>query len=241
MLRLGHKRFLVQGGDWGSVIGSHISTIFPENVIGYHSNMCFTSSPVSYLKWYITSLFPELFLEKYQESFHLPVFDKLSVLLEELGYFHLQATKPDTIGIALSNNPVGLAAYILEKFSTWTRLAYKNSVDGGLEKSFTMDSLLDNVMIYFLTNSITTSQRLYAEHYSKKQRDMHMDRVPTSVPVGCAKFKWDILQVSDWQLKEKYTNLIHSIYYQDGGHFAAMEVPKALYEDFVQFMKKIVT
>ncbi|XP_055839479.1 juvenile hormone epoxide hydrolase 2-like [Episyrphus balteatus] len=241
MLRVGHKKFLIQGGDWGSIIGSNVATLFPENSIGYHSNLCFTNSLVANIKGFITELYPPLFLEKHQEEFHIPGLDKFFNLLEESGYFHIQATKPDTIGTALLNNPVGLAAYILEKFSTWTNLKYRNLPDGGLTQRFTMDALLDNLMIYYLTDSITTSQRLYAEVYAQNQRDMKMDRVPTSTPTGCARFRHDLAHSTDWQLKDKFTNLVHSTYHNDGGHFIALEQPKILYKDFVEFVKKVMT
>ncbi|XP_055917183.1 juvenile hormone epoxide hydrolase 2-like [Eupeodes corollae] len=241
MLRVGHKKFLIQGGDWGSVIGSNLATLFPENSIGYHSNLCFTNSILANIKSIMTNIYPSLFLEKHQEEFHVPSLDKFYNLLEESGYFHIQATKPDTIGTALLNNPVGLAAYILEKFSTWTNLQYRKLPDGGLTKKFSMDALLDNVMIYYLSDSITTSQRLYAEQYAQNQRDMQMDRVATTTPYGCARFRHDLAHATDWQLKEKYENLVHSTYHNDGGHFIALESPKVLYEDFVEFVKKVVT
>lgn len=69
--------------------------------------------------------------------------------------------------MGLRDSPVGLAAYILEKFTTWTNPEWKNLDDGGLTKKFTLDQLLDNVMIYWVTRSITTSQRLYAEMFNK--------------------------------------------------------------------------
>lgn len=79
-------------------------------------------------------------------------------------------------GIALSDSPVGLAAYILEKFSTWTNPSYKNLSDGGLLKSYNIDSLLDNIMIYWVTSSITTSMRLYSETFNKKFFEYDFDR-----------------------------------------------------------------
>lgn len=80
-----------------------------------------------------------------------------------MGYLHIQATKPDTVGVALTHSPLGLAAYVLEKFSTWTNRSYISKGDGGLLEKFTLDELLDNVMVYWVTGSITTSQRLYSE------------------------------------------------------------------------------
>lgn len=133
-----------------------------------------------------------------------------------------------------------MAAYILEKFSTWTNPNYKSLVDGGLDKRKDLqDAILDNIMIYYLTNSITTSMRLYAEAFTRKQRAYRLERVPTNVTTGCARFKNDIVQSLDWQLIDKYPNLIHSTYHNDGGHFAALEVPKILYADFLTFVKKV--
>lgn len=73
------------------------------------------------------------------------------------------------LGVGLNDSPVGLAAYILEKFITWTNPAWKNLEDGGLTKKYTYTNLLDNVMIYWVTNSITTSMRLYAESIGAEQ------------------------------------------------------------------------
>lgn len=74
-------------------------------------------------------------------------------------------------GVGLNNSPAGLAAYILEKFSTWTNPEYRFREDGGLLEKYTIDELLDNVMVYWVTKSITTSQRLYAESFSAENRD----------------------------------------------------------------------
>ncbi|KAI8119030.1 Juvenile hormone epoxide hydrolase 1 [Lucilia cuprina] len=242
MLRLGYKKFFIQGGDWGSVIGSHIATLFPENVLGYHSNLCTALTPKAMIKGAVASLFPSFFSPKGYENFFFPMSEKLKFIMEETGYMHLQSTKPDTIGTALQDNPVGLAAYILEKFSTWTNPSYRSSSDGGLKKRFKLDALLglvDNIMIYHLTNSITTSQRIYKEHYAPEQRALQLERVPTNVLTGCARFKNDLMHFLDFQLKDKYPNLIHSTYHNEGGHFAAMELPTTLYEDFINFVKKV--
>lgn len=226
MLRLGHTQFYIQGGDWGSVIGSAIATLFPENVIGYHSNMCVVPTALSVFKSVVANFYPSYFINEKYESFVFPVREKLEHLIEETGFAHLQATKPDTIGAALTDNPVGLAAYILEKFSD-----FFDTID--------RDAILDNLTIYSLTNCFTTSARLYAEAYSKHELAHHLARIPTNVPTGCARFKNDIGHSLDWQLKDKYTNLIHSTYYEDGGHFAALEVPELLHKDFVTFVRTV--
>lgn len=98
MIRLGHQKFFVQGGDWGSILGSHITTIFPDNVLGYHSNMCFSTSPLTHLKSFIAGYFPTAFVDAKFVDYHFPKSTRLLYTIIESGYFHLQATKPDTIG-----------------------------------------------------------------------------------------------------------------------------------------------
>jgi len=239
MLRLGHEKFFVQGGDWGSLIGANMATLFQSNVLGYHSNMCTSNHPLSVMRMVLTRARPSLFLSKNNADFYPALPDLLLHIITESGYLHLQATKPDTIGIALANTPIGLAAYILEKFSTWTNSNYRSLPDGGLTERYSMDALFDNVMIYYLTNSIATSQRLYYEAFSSAQRDLGLDQVHVHVPTGCARFKHDLVHATDAELKYKFKNLVHSAHYPDGGHFAAMELPQVLYNDFVQFVATV--
>lgn len=237
MFRLGYSKYFIQGSGSGSVIGSHMATLFPENILGYHSNLCTVFTGKSVMKGILNAVKPNFFFPHGFEMF--PQWDVMKRLIEETGYYHLQATKPDTIGAVLSDNPIGLVAYILDKWSSLTNKNYKDSCNGGLRKRFKLDALLDNVMIYYLTNSITTSSRIFAEHHSPEQSELHMDSVPTDVPTGCARFKHDLIHFHDNQLKDKFRNLIHSTYYKDGGHFIALEMPTLLHTDFIEFVKKV--
>ncbi|EAT36616.1 AAEL011314-PA [Aedes aegypti] len=239
MDRVGHKKFYVQGGDWGSLIANLISTLYQDNVLGVHMNMCGANGLQAILKSIIASFRPSMFIEEKYVDYYYPSGPKFMQLLVESGYMHLQATKPDTIGTALVGNPVGLAAYIIEKFSTWTNPSYRQLADGGLEKYFTLDSLLDNIMIYYLTDSITTSQRIYYEAFSASEFALAIDRIPIRVPTACAKFKYELMHTIDWALKDHFTNLVQSNHFDDGGHFAAMQLPDVLYKDFVEFVKKV--
>uniref|UniRef100_A0A182P364 Epoxide hydrolase N-terminal domain-containing protein n=1 Tax=Anopheles epiroticus TaxID=199890 RepID=A0A182P364_9DIPT len=240
MRRVGFDKFYIQGGDWGSLIGNYIATYFQSNVLGLHLNMCSIMTPLSYPKLFLASLRPSLFIDEKYVDYYFPLGEKFSNIIEETGYMHIQSTKPDTIGSVLQGNPVGLAAYILEKFSTWTNPAYRNLPDGGLEKYFKLDSLLDNVMIYYLTDSITTSQRIYAEAFAADELKKEIDRIPTVVPTACAKFRYEIFQQPDWVLKDHFTNLVQSNHFDDGGHFAAMQLPEVLYKDVVAFVASIL-
>lgn len=171
--------------------------------------MC-TSFKLSNLFWlFIGTYFPSLIGTNEHYAKFFPVSEVLSTLIEESGYFHIQATKPDTIGTytilfrifktlnkiyklleikifninktcssgaALTASPDALAAYILEKFSVWTNKTYKKQDDGGITEKFMLDELLDNIMIYWITNSITTSVRLYAENYSSSYRSLKIEQ-----------------------------------------------------------------
>ncbi|EDW62144.1 juvenile hormone epoxide hydrolase 1 [Drosophila virilis] len=238
MLRLGFNKFLIQGGDWGSLIGANLASLFPENTLGYHSNLCANNSPMGNLRQLLASFFPSFYIDSQYAHFYKGLGDTFFMILEEFGYAHIQATKPDTIGTALANNPVGLAAYILEKFSTWTNPEYKKLEDGGLTKHFTYDQLLDNIMIYYVTNSITTSVRLYSESMNSAQLSLDVDSVPVKAPAGCARFAHEVAHTPDSVLANKFPNLVHSTHHSDGGHFPAFQVPQQLYDDFVAYIKK---
>ncbi|XP_049857938.1 juvenile hormone epoxide hydrolase 1-like isoform X3 [Schistocerca gregaria] len=239
MERIGMQKFIVQGGDWGAVIASNMATLFPENVKGLHSNACFVQSLKSTIKLFLGSLWPTFVVEKDYVDKVYPLWEHFQFLLEESGYLHLQATKPDTIGVALRDSPAGLAAYILEKFSTWTNPAWKSSSDGGLTKKFSLTKLLDNIMIYWVTGSITTSARLYSETFTKAQMALELDSIPTAVPSGCTNAPNELMYLSESLLRDKYVNLIHFSHMKAGGHFLAFEEPQLLADDIWQFVKKL--
>lgn len=236
MQRIGITHYYIHGGDWGSIIGNQMATLFPKNVLGYHATMCITNTPLATLKTAVASFYPSLFIEKQYVDWFYPFMPHFWRYLEESGYLHIQATKPDTVGVALSSNSVGLAAYILEKFSTWSNLQNRNKERGGLNETIEIDKLLDIIMIYYGTNSITTSMRLYKETFSNQAHMKALDSRKMTVPAACARFKQDIRHVSDFVLKDKFVNLIQSTYHDVGGHFAAMEVPDVLAKDIFDFI-----
>ncbi|KAJ8925185.1 hypothetical protein NQ315_001370 [Exocentrus adspersus] len=238
MQRLGYQRYYIQGGDWGGAIVQHMAVLYPDKIIGVHSNMCFVNTPLANWKWILGSLYPPLIVSKELEPQVYPLSEKLSFMMLEFGYMHLQATKPDTVGVALRDSPVGLAAYILEKFTTWTNPLWKDLDDGGLTNKYTLTNLLDNVMIYWVTRSITTSMRLYSETFNKDQYSSKVASIPVEVPSGCARFSHELSTQPDSILRDNYKNLIH-LTDHDGGHFAAFEVPDVLAEDIYAFTEKV--
>jgi juvenile hormone epoxide hydrolase len=238
MNKLGFEKYYIQGGDWGAIIVQHMATLYPRQVLGVHSNMCTVNSLLSNIKLFLYSFYPTLLVKQEHVNKIYPMSSKFADRLLETGYMHLQATKPDTVGVALNDSPIGLAAYILEKFITWTNPAWKNLEDGGLTKKYTYTDLLDNVMIYWVTNSITTSMRLYSETLNKAQTKLGISKIPITVPTACARFSYDLAYLPTAILQEKYKNIVHESDY-DAGHFAAFEEPKILADDIFIGIEKM--
>ncbi|XP_075060438.1 epoxide hydrolase 1 [Mixophyes fleayi] len=243
MQRLGFRLFYAQGGDWGSLICTNIAQIAPSNVIGLHLNVVFALSPKLpvVLSVFLGQHFPGLFGFQDEDVRRMFPFVKkvFHQTVKESGYMHLQATKPDTAGCGLNNSPVGLAAYILEKFSTWTDPAFCDHEDGGLERKYTLDDLLTNVMIYWLTGSIVSSMRFYKENLGRGIGKAKHDKIPVIVPTGIASFPNELVHCPLLWAKQKHHNIVSFNYMPRGGHFAAFEEPEILAQDIQQFVKKV--
>ena len=239
MLRLGHSEFYCQGGDFGSFVVTQLATFFPDNVLGLHVSMAAALTDGGLAKSLLARI-PGLsyIIANPMDLAKLP---SLGFLLQESGYMHLQATKPDTVGVGLSSSPMGLAAYIMEKFSTWTNPAWRELGDGGLETRTAMDRdrMLTNVMIYWVTNSITSSMRYYKENLSSY--DITVANTPVRVPMGFADLPHELARVARHQLTGKFPRMVSYSTLASGGHFAAMEVPHLMAEDVINFASRVET
>ncbi|XP_075454918.1 epoxide hydrolase 1-like isoform X1 [Ascaphus truei] len=243
MLRLGFKEFYLQGGDWGSRISTLLAQMKPESVKGLHLNLIInlkgglgmlTSLLLGrYVPWLVG-----LTREDVRRIY--PYFEKnvYGILLES-GYLHIQATKPDTVGCALNDSPVGLAAYILEKFSTWTDNKFRDLQDGGLERKYSLDDLLTNVMIYWLTGSITSSMRFYKENFPRDYARTSDTKIGVYVPTGLAAFPCELMHAPRTWAKQKFRNIVTYTYMPSGGHFAALEEPELLARDVQNFVSRV--
>ncbi|KAK9882410.1 hypothetical protein WA026_020932 [Henosepilachna vigintioctopunctata] len=216
-----------------------MSILFPENIIGMHSSMCMNISPSYFLKKILYTLRPSLIVEKKYEHLAYPIPVILPKILEEIGYVHLQATKPDTLGVALTDSPSGLAVYIIEKFLSLSNPNWKNTDVTNLTAQFNTDVLIDNVMIYWVTGTITSSMRLFSEAIHKTESSL-LDRFPVRVPAACARFIKDLFYNPVALLEDKYVNLLQ-VTDNEGGHFPALECPHVLASDIYAFTEKILT
>ncbi|CAK1555352.1 unnamed protein product [Leptosia nina] len=238
MRRLGFKKYYIQAGDWGSQSATHMSTFVPEEVLGYHINMPVSSRPISLVKFFLGSLFPSLFMEEKFVSRIYPLKQFFSYLLRESGYFHLQATKPDTVGVALTDSPAGLAAYTLEKIGVCSNRDQLDTPHGGLD-NINIDDLLDTVTIAWANDCIVTSMRIYSEAFVQPELFV-MHNIPTPVPTAAINFKYEVVYQPDWILRDKFVNLVRSTTLEFGGHFAGMHTPKELADDVFESVKEFI-
>ena len=140
MQRLDYGRYAAQGGDWGAQIATRIGALDPEHCAAIHLNMPVAERPDEPVPLTEDDTADLAAMQRFQR--------------DEAAYAHEQATKPQTLGVALNDSPAGLLAWILEKFRAWSDCA------GNLENVFTRDQLLTNVMLYWVTSTITSSARL---------------------------------------------------------------------------------
>ncbi|KAF6073264.1 epoxide hydrolase 1 [Phyllostomus discolor] len=209
-----------------------------KHVKGLHVNMAFVLR-----NFYTLTLFLGARLQKFfgyterDVELMFPLKEKmLYSLVRESGYLHIQSTKPDTVGCALNDSPAGLAAYLLEKFSTWTNTEFRDREDGGLLGKFSLDDLLTIVMIYWTTGTITSSQRFYKENMGGGFLSDKHHRMKVYVPTGFAAFPCEILHAPEKWVRVKYPKLISYSYMARGGHFAAFEEPELLAQDLCKFV-----
>ena len=220
MARLGYRRYGAQGGDLGAGISTKMALDDASHVAGLHLNLCSGQPPDPSNP---SAGVPAEELAKMQDR-------RAFWTDDEQGYSHIQGSKPQTLGYGLTDSPAGLAAWIVEKFRTWS------DCDGDVERRFSKDELLTNVTIYWVTETITSSTRLYYEmiHADKfPPRDVRVD-----VPTGCAIFPREILKPPRaWA--ERLYEVRRWTRMPRGGHFAAMEEPGLLVEDVRAFFRPL--
>lgn len=243
MERLEFSEYYIHGGDWGALITSNMAQMKPECIRGLHLSMIFAragsiQTVVSLLVGRYLPFLVGFTREDVRRMF--PYMQKnVYEILKESGYMHIQATKPDTAGRALNDSPVGLAAYILEKFSSWTDFKNRDLEDGGLDRKFTLDDLLTNIMIYWTTGSIIPSMRFYKENMGKNFHQRVDNVTNIYVPTGLAAFPHELMHCPWAWASSRFKDIRSYTYMPRGGHFAAFEEPELLAQDIKQFVKKV--
>lgn len=214
---LGYPKFVAQGGDWGSTVLTRLAHAYPERIIGLHLNYSSVQPNLDGASE-LTSLERD-FLKSHQQW-----------NLREGAYNAIQATKPQSLGVGLNDSPAGLAAWIVEKYRSWS------DCGGDVESVFSKDELLTEVMLYWLGGSIASSARLYYERANEGWQLEPNEIV--DVPTAYAHFPAEIRHPpKDWLKRifrlERYTDMPR------GGHFAALEEPELLVEDIRSFVRNL--
>lgn len=220
MGKLGYYKFAAQGGDWGAAVSAALGLDHPDRMVGIHLNFM----AGRFLLGGSLDNAPE----------DAVAADYLARLRKwwnrNGGYNHVQSTRPQTLGYGLNDSPVGLAGWIIEHFRAWS------DCDGDVERVFTRDELLTNVMIYWITQSITSSARLYFE--SRESPLILSAQNPVTPPVALALFPKEI-PLPPRALAERGYNIARWTTMPRGGHFAAMEQPELLAEDIRTFFRPL--
>lgn len=201
MARLGYTRYLAQGGDWGSMVTGEIAMANCGACAGIHLNLVAVGPPP-----------PEVMANPTDEE-KAGLAAYLGYTKHGTGYAEIQRTKPQSLGYGLADSPAMQMAWIIEKFQGW-------SGSGDVpEDNFDRDELLDNVTLYWLTNSGTSSARLYWEDFSKPD----LGRV--DIPAAATIFPREIMQPSERWMASRFTDIRYFRRAEKGGHFAALEEP----------------
>ncbi len=215
---LGYKRFGAQGGDWGAFVASRLGYQFTERVIGIHLNLLavrrdrkILETPTEEEKQYLEQL--------------------AHFLSEETGYQWIQGTKPTTLAFALTDSPAGLAAWIVEKFHSWT------DCGGEIESAVGRDELLANIMLYWVTGAIGSS---FWPYWARMHGPWPIpEGAKVSVPTGYVEFPKEILRPPRSLAESTYANIQRWTKAERGGHFAALEQPEVLVHEIREFFRPL--
>ncbi|MFQ5415918.1 MAG: epoxide hydrolase family protein [Myxococcota bacterium] len=216
MARLGYDRYGAQGGDWGSMVTAHLGAHDSEHVCGIHLNMVVAFPPAGGGDP-ADGLSPDELAD---------LADLGAFQAGETAYQQIQGSKPQTLGIALNDSPAGLASWIVEKFRSWS------DCDGDVERRFSKDELLANITLYWVTETINSSFRLYCESMRAGSFGPVSQRI--EVPMAGAIFPAEIIRPP-----RRWAEAVYDVKrwtrMESGGHFAALEEPEALVADLRAF------
>lgn len=206
--RLGYPRFFAQGGDWGSAVTQQLGISHNDVVAAIHLNFFLALPPGS------------------SEGSELAEYWRAvaALMREESGYHHQQGTRPQTLGLALHDNPVGWASWLLEKFRRW------GDTGGDIESRFSKDHLITNMMSYLVTDSVISSLWMYFGSNQERRA-----AGPVQVPTALAHFPGEFYPMPSRRLAEQAYNVQQWTKLPSGGHFAAMEEPEAFAADVIAF------
>jgi pimeloyl-ACP methyl ester carboxylesterase len=216
MKRLGYEHYVAQGGDWGSVIADEMARQAPDGLLGIHVNMPATVPPD--IAKILTAGEPAPSGLSAEERV---AFNGMDALYKKgSGYALMMVTRPQTLGYSLADSPAGVAAWFYDKFADWTYTGRKP------EQELTRDEMLDDITLYWVTNTGTSSARLYWENNAN-----NFAAVDVSIPAAVTVFPGEIYRAPRTWTERAYHKLIYFHQVDKGGHFAAWEQPQLFAEE----------
>jgi pimeloyl-ACP methyl ester carboxylesterase len=222
MRHLGYTRYVAQGGDWGAIISQIMATQAPAGLMGIHVNMPGTTPPSVLRLVRNGDKVPSEFTDVEKAAFaSIDTFYK-----KGFGYAYIMNSRPQTIGYSLADSPVGLAAFFYDKFSAWT------DSGGEPERTLTRDEMLDDITLYWLTNTGTSAARSYWDGAVLGGGPFDAFDIP-NVPVAVTIFPGEIYRAPRSWAEQNYHKLIYWHEVDKGGHFAAWEQP-AIFSEEIQ-------
>jgi pimeloyl-ACP methyl ester carboxylesterase len=215
---LGYTRYAAQGGDYGAFTASRLGHAHADNLIGIHINLLTVRRDGP----------PPANPTEGERRYYAELADWLK---EETGYQWIQGTRPQTLAYALTDSPAGLAAWIAEKFRSWT------DCGGDLETAVSRDRLLANISLYWFTGAIGSS---FWPYYARMHGGWPIPSGGTvGVPVGYCEFPKEIIRPPRSVAERLYTDIRRWTVMPRGGHFAAMEQPEALAAEVAAFFRTL--
>jgi pimeloyl-ACP methyl ester carboxylesterase len=215
---LGFDSYLAQGGDWGGAVCSWLGYDHAPACSAIHINVLTMRHPDG--------------PQTPEETAWAAQFDCDQIM--QNGYRTQQATRPQTLSYAMMDSPVGVAAWLVEKFHDWSDVPV-----GGIEQAHSKDELLTNIMIYITTGTFNTASWIYYGRREEGGRILSPEGARVEVPTGCAVFPAEILRWPPRSYAERIYNIQHWTEMPRGGHFAAMEEPQMLLDDIRTFARSL--
>ncbi|MCD2468728.1 epoxide hydrolase [Streptomyces sp. NPDC059810] len=215
MKRLGYDRFAAHGGDWGGNITTVLAGRFPEHVLGIHT--LFAEAPPGLTTDGLSAVERE-WTEETRDFWQ-----------HRAAYAKQQASRPQTIGYALVDSPVGLLAWILDKFAEWS-----DTEDSPFE-TMSRDRVLDDVTLYWLTRTGASAARIYYESHNSLDPELRVD-----VPAAITMYPRDIEKTPRPWAEERYRRIVRWNAPEAGGHFPSLEVPDYFVKDLQEGLAAVL-